>query len=345
MNTPSTGAALLAEVTRGGRIESRHYGQAIVVDAAGEVVWSCGDVEQSFFTRSTVKAFLALELVASGAADRLGLGDDALALACASHGGEAVHTELASSMLKAVGKSENALECGAHWPSYGPAARLWAAKGHETPCCLHNTCSGKHAGLVCLACDQGIDPTGYSQPEHEVQKRVTAVLEQVTGAPHRAENRGIDGCSLPTYAIPYRAMAHGLARFGTGQGLSDGLAQAAKRLRRAVAAHPFMVAGTGRYDTEVMEQFGERAFVKMGAEGIMVASLPEEGLGIVVKAEDGASRAAEVALTALMQRFGKNSLQRSEKDHALLERWQHYDLINWNGRHVGSVRAAEVLRR
>lgn len=330
---------LLAEATRGGRVESRHYGRAVVVDTAGRLVWSCGDAESLLFPRSTVKAFLALELVASGAADRLKLGDDALALSCASHGGEEAHTRLAASMLARVGRDETALECGAHWPSYMPAAGQWMAQGHTAPCCLHNTCSGKHAGMVCLSCDQGIDPTGYVDPEHEIQKRVTASLEQVIGVPHRAENRGMDGCSLPTYAVPYRALAQGLARFGTGDGLSDAYAEAAARLRRAVAAHPYMVAGTGRYDTAIMERFGERAFVKMGAEGIMVAALPGEGLGIVVKAEDGGARAAELALTALLKRFGQKSLCHSGEDEAFLDRWSARKQLNWRGREVGTLRS------
>lgn len=334
---------LLAEATRGGRVESQHYGTAVVVDTAGQVVWSCGDAEAFLFPRSTVKAFLALELVASGAADRLTLPNEALALACASHGGEERHTQLAARMLETVGRDETALECGAHWPSYLPAAGQWMAQGHMAPCCLHNTCSGKHAGMVCLACDQEIDPEGYTHPDHEVQRRVTAVLEQIMGVPHRAENRGTDGCSLPTYAVPYRALAHGLARFGTGEGLSASYAQAAKRLRGAVAAHPFMVAGTGRYDTAIMERFGARAFVKMGAEGIMVASLPEEGLGIVVKAGDGAARAAEVALSALMKRFGQASLCQTHDDHAFLDGFITRKQTNWRGLEVGAVQAALTL--
>lgn len=339
MSATTADLGVLAEVTRGGRIESRHFGRAVVVDTSGKIVWSCGKAESFLFPRSTVKAFLALELVASGAADRLKLGEDALALACASHGGEAAHTQLASSMLSGVGRDETALECGAHWPSYMPAAAQWMAKGHMAPCCLHNTCSGKHAGMVCLSIDQGIDPTGYTRPEHAIQRRVTSVLEHVIGAPHREENRGIDGCSMPTYAVSYHMLAHSLARFGTGQGLSPIYAQAASRLRRAVAAHPFMVAGTERYDTALMKRFGERVFVKMGAEGIMVASLPQEGLGIVVKADDGGVRAAECALTALIKHFSRSSLCRSIEEEAFLNHWIHRKQINYCGLEVGTIRS------
>ncbi|GBD57292.1 asparaginase [Gluconobacter wancherniae] len=333
-------AGLLAEVTRGGRVESWHLGRAVVVDADGRIVWSSGDVEDAVFPRSTVKSLLAIELVESGAADRLRLGDDALALACASHGGEAAHAAVAASMLASVGRDMSSLECGAHWPLYEPAARAWAVAGHDAPCPLHNNCSGKHAGLVCLACDQGVDPAGYIDPRHEIQRRVTDVLEAVTGAHHGDENRGIDGCSMPTYAIPLRALAHGFARFGTGAGLSQGRAHAVARLRKAVAADPFMVAGTGRYDTKIMNHFGERTFIKMGAEGVMVASLPEEGLGIAVKTNDGANRAAEVAMSALLQRFGAKSVLKTDADRAVLAEASTQIMRNWQGRIVGELRSA-----
>lgn len=331
---------LLAEVTRGNMVESRHIGRAIVVDSEGSIVWSASVPDSLIYPRSTIKAFLALELVASGAAQRLGLEDNALALACASHGGEESHTDLVRQMLARVGRDEGSLECGAHWPLYPPAARSWAGCGHRDPCAAQNTCSGKHAGLICLACDQKIDPSGYIAPDHVLQKRVTSVLEEVTQAAHLPEHCGIDGCSLPTYAIPLKNLAWGLARFATGHGLAGPLAEAAGKLRGAVAACPLMVAGHDRYDTQVMEHFGERVFVKMGAEGIMVAALPEEGLGLVVKAEDGAGRAAEVAMTALLARFGGKAVTSRQEDVMFLHHYANQPLVNWQGREVGLLRAA-----
>jgi len=340
--TTQTGSGLLAEVTRGRQVESRHLGRAVVVDADGAVVWSCGDVETPVFPRSTVKSLLAIELVESGAADRLGLTVDALALACASHGGEEPHAKVAASMLAAVGRDVEALECGTHWPTYEPAARALAA-AHQAACPLHNNCSGKHAGLICLACDQGVDPTGYINPSHEIQRRVTDVLAAVTGTPHTDANRGTDGCSMPTYAVPLRALAHGFARFGSGVGLSAGRSAATKRLREAVATNPFMVAGTGRYDTTVMNNFETRAFVKMGAEGVMIAALPEQGLGFAIKTDDGANRAAEVAMSALLRHFGGEALCRTPRDHAVLTDTATQALRNWRGLTVGEIRAALTI--
>ncbi|EHH67911.1 L-asparaginase II [Gluconobacter morbifer G707] len=320
-------------------MESRHLGCAVVVDADGNIVWASGDVDAAVFPRSTVKALLAIELVESGAADRLGLSAEALALACASHGGEEAHTRLAASMLETVNRDATSLECGTHWPTYEPAGRILAAH-HQQACALHNNCSGKHAGMVCLSCDQGVDPTGYIDPAHEIQRRVTAVLETMTGTPHDADNRGIDGCSMPTYAVPLQALALAFARFGTGHGLSAGRAKATARLRQAVADNPFMVAGSGRYDTTVMEQFGTRAFVKMGAEGVMVAALPEQGLGFAIKTDDGANRAAEVAMSALLRKFGSDTLLRTAEDRQVLDSTARQTLRNWNGMTVGDIRAA-----
>ncbi|AOX18365.1 asparaginase [Kozakia baliensis] len=331
---------VLAEVTRGGRVESFHIGRAVVTDGRGEVVWSCGDVVSPVFPRSTVKALLALPLVESGAAARLGLTDAELALACASHGGEPLHAETASNMLERVGRDVDCLECGTHWPTYTEAAYDLAAR-HARPSALHNNCSGKHAGLICLACDQGIDPQGYVQPFHPVQRQVTEALEILTGAPHTADYRGVDGCSMPTYAIPLKALARGFARFGSGEGLSGGQNDAARQLREAVAAKPFMVAGSGRFDTRLMNHFGTRVFCKMGAEGMMVASVPQLGLGIAIKTDDGANRAAEVALAALLQRFGHAIW--SDSDRILLEELAQQPLRNWNGIDVGAVRAAKEL--
>ncbi|MFT9435582.1 asparaginase [Acetobacter syzygii] len=328
----------IAEIERGGRVESRHAGTAVVVDADGDVVFALGDIALPTYPRSAVKAFLALPLVESGTADRLGLDDEELALACASHNGEPAHVAVAARMLGRVGRDVACLECGTHWPTHADAAHALARSG-AAPNALHNNCSGKHAGFVCLACDRDEDLAGYIQPGHPVMREVTAALADVTDAAHGEDNRGIDGCSIPTYAIPMRALAHGFARFGTGNGLGTERARAAARLRAAVANAPFMVGGSGRFDTVLMQALGSAVFSKMGAEGIMAASLPEQGLGIAVKCHDGAPRAAEVAMATLLMRF----LGPETRDHAVLRDLATHDLRNWNGMTVGRVHAAPFI--
>jgi L-asparaginase II len=328
---------VLAEVMRGGTVESRHRGAAIVIDADGGIVLSLGDVERPVFPRSAVKALQALPLFESGAADRYGLSEPEIALAVASHSGEPAHAETSLAMLKKAGRDAGCLECGAHWPMNEAAARAMAKAGQE-PSALNNNCSGKHAGFVCLACGLDEDPAGYVKAGHAVQMAVRGAIEEVTGAAHSADLMGTDGCSIPTYAVPLSALARGFARFGSGQGLGPARAAAAARIRKAVAAHPFMVAGTGRFDTRAMELLRARLFIKTGAEGVYCGALPELGLGVALKCDDGAGRAAEVVMAALIARF----LPMSDAETAGFAPMRESVLKNWNGIEVGRVRAAQA---
>ena len=297
---------LLAEILRGADVESRHFGTFVVADSAGGVVLFGGNAERAIFPRSAVKALQALPLLLSGAADRFGLSDAELALACASHIGAPVHAQTAAAMLARAGRDEACLECGAHWPVSDGAARALAAAG-QTPSALHNNCSGKHAGFVCTAIHAGRDPHGYVAADHPIMHEVTAALSAVTGEPLARQSPAIDGCSIPTYQVPLRRLATGFARFGTGMHLPEGFAAAAARLRRAAARHPEMLAGEGRFDTVVTQALGQAAFVKLGAEGVYCGALPSLGLGFALKCDDGAVRAAEAATAALLRRFlGEN---------------------------------------
>ncbi|MCC7281333.1 MAG: asparaginase [Acetobacteraceae bacterium] len=331
---------VLVEVSRGGTVESAHRGAAIVVDAEGAVLFACGDVDRPVFPRSAVKALQALALVESGIADRYGLSGQELALASASHSGEPLHVATAASMLAKAGRDEAALECGAHWPSVvGEAVQKFAATGAR-PTALHNNCSGKHAGMVCLACGQGIDPAGYIDRAHPVQRRIAEVLGEVTGAPIGASTPcGTDGCSIPTFAFPLRALALAFARLGSGHGLARDRALAAARLRQAVAENPFFVAGTDRFDTRAMTLLGAKIFTKTGAEGVHCAAFPEAGLGAAVKCADGAGRASEVMIASLIARF----VPMSEAEAAQFRPFRAPVLKNWNGIEVGALAAAGPL--
>jgi L-asparaginase II len=338
---------ILVDVTRGNAIESTHCGALAVLDADGAVVASLGDIERPIFPRSAVKVLQALPLVASGAADRLGLTDDELAIACASHGGEEIHAQTAARMLAKAGLDAGALECGTHWPYFDAAMRALAAQGSE-PTALNNNCSGKHAGFLCLACalhdgkpDLQQYVRGYVRAEHPVMREVTSALQAATGYDLTNTPRGTDGCSIPTFAIPLKHLAHAFARVGTGAGLSAGHADAAKRLRAAVAKAPFMVAGTGRFDTRVMERLGTRVFCKVGAEGVFCAALPERGLGVAIKIDDGNNaRAAEVVMAAVIEAFVKLD----DGEAGFMRRFSDLQMKNWTGIEVGQLRATAVLR-
>lgn len=290
---------VLVEVTRGPLVESRHRGAIAVVDAKGRSRYAVGDVGRPVFPRSAVKLIQALPLVESGAADAYAFGTAELALACASHNGETRHTALAAAMLARAGRSVADLECGTHMPSYDPAAADLIRAG-EAPNALHNNCSGKHSGFVCLACHMGLDPKGYVGEAHPVMRAVTAALRDTTGAALDADVCAIDGCSIPTYGIPLERMALAFARLSTGEGLTPGRARAARRLMDACMAEPFYVAGTGRFCTEIMTAFAGKVFVKVGAEGVYCGAFPELGLAVALKCEDGSTRGAEAMMAAVI---------------------------------------------
>ena len=330
------GNPVLVEALRGAVVESRHRGAVAAVDADGGEVLALGDVRHRVFPRSAIKPIQALPLVESGAADRYGLGPEELALACASHSGEPGHVAVVERMLARIELDDQALRCGVHWPIHQPSAQALARGGAARA--VHNNCSGKHAGFLCTACAIGADPTSYVQPSHPVQQMVRDTLEVLSESPLPEDVCAIDGCSVPTWALPLDALALAFARFGTGAHMLPDRAAAAARLRDACTSHPWHVAGTGRFCTELMQKFGARIFVKTGAEGVYCASLPEQGLGIAVKCDDGAGRAAEAMMAAALDR-----LLNTDADSATLEPFVRPVMRNWNGVVVGGLRPTQAF--
>jgi L-asparaginase II len=325
---------VLVELMRGALIESRHRGAVCVVDARGGAVLNIGNTQRPIYPRSAVKAIQALVLVESGAADRYRFGDEELALACASHSGEPGHVAAVERMLVRAGLDVSALQCGTHWPTHRASADALVRAG-LSPSPLHHNCSGKHAGFLCATCQMGLDPRGYTAPEHGVQREVRAALEMLCGTKIDDHDIGVDGCSVPTFAVPLIGLARAFAGFATEQGLLQARAAACRRLRAACAAKPWFVAGTGLFATELMDHFGARVFVKGGAEGVYCAALPEQGLGIAVKCDDGAGRAAEVTVAAILTRF--------LGEDPLLARYSRPQVRNWRGTVVGEMRFAAAL--
>jgi L-asparaginase II len=328
---------VLIEVLRGSVVESRHRGAVAVVDADGKPVLTIGDVDRPVFPRSAIKAIQALPLVESGAADSYMFGNRELALACASHSGEDGHVETARTMLARAGLAEDAFECGSHWPFY-QSTLIDFASGGKKPLPVHNNCSGKHAGFLCFACHDGIEPNGYVALGHKVQDAVRDAMESVTGAAHSIDQCGTDGCSIPTYAIPLKNLAHGFAKMATGTGLEPERAKAASRLVDACMAEPWHVAGTNRACTEIMQAAPGRVFAKYGAEGVYALAIPEKGLGIAIKCDDGAERGVIAMANAVLAKlFTKDDLAETYRSAA------NKDFRNWNRIEVGRFRPAGEL--
>ena len=219
---------VLIEVTRGAAVESLHRGAFVVVDASGKIVHSAGDAHMPIYPRSAVKPLQAIPLIETGAADQFSLTDKELALACASHKGEPAHVEAVENWLARVGLSPATLECGIQAPRTPDAAKMAILAGAPLNAAAHN-CSGKHTGFVtaCVAC--GDNPSGYIEPGHPAQKRVTQALAEMTGCDLRTVPFGRDGCGIPTYRMPLHSLATGMARLADPSRLPDARAQAAKR--------------------------------------------------------------------------------------------------------------------
>lgn len=323
----------LAEVTRGDMAESLHRGALALADAEGRVVEALGDVARPVYGRSALKPLQALPLIESGAADRYGLSDAEIALACASHGGESRHIRTVEAWLSRLGLGVADLECGSHLPGDTAAAEALIRAGVR-PSAIHNNCSGKHAGFLTTARHLGEPTRGYIRFEHPVQQRILDVLEQMAGLDLARAPRGIDGCGIPVIGIPLAGIAVAMARLADTGRLSPARAAAAGRAVTAMAAEPFMVGGTGRFCTRVMELAGDSVVLKPGAEGVYTAVLRKKGLGLALKIDDGAGRAAEVALGAALRRFGALT-----PDEALaLGEWLEPSVLNRAGRAVGCVR-------
>lgn len=327
---------VLVHVTRGGIVESRHRGAFAVVDETGGLVASAGDIETAVFPRSAIKALQALPLIETGAAEKFGFTNEELALACASHGGEPDHVRVARSMLEKLGLTEEAYECGAHWPLDAEAQRAMAASG-ERPRRIHNNCSGKHAGMLAVALALGASPQGYTDRSHPVQRKIAGVLRDLCGIEPDAVPCAIDGCSAPNWAIPLEKLAGGFSRFASGAGLSSGRRVAAGRILSAARNHPFMVAGSKRFCTRLIEAV-PRAFVKTGAEGVFCAAVPHAGLGLALKCDDGAGRAAEVVTASLLAHLPVWTAD----EQARLSSFAAVTLGNWAGLEVGDIRPVEA---
>jgi L-asparaginase II len=323
---------ILVEVTRGGLVESVHRGSVAVVDAAGAARLALGDVHAPVYSRSSLKPMQAMVLVESGAAEAFGLGDEEVSLACASHSGEPMHTGRVTAWLARIGLGERDLACGAHASRYEPVAEAMIRDG-IAPTRIFNNCSGKHTGFLTVARHWDIATDGYERAEHPVQVAVAAVLRDLSDA--RDLPYGIDGCAAPNFATSLTEFARAAARMAAPDMLEKPRAEAARRIIGAMIKHPELMSGTGRACATLIRAGAGRVAVKTGAEGFFGGWLPELGLGIAIKIDDGAGRAAETAIAAVLERLGLLG----DAARGILRA----PILNTRGTVVGERRPAEAL--
>jgi L-asparaginase II len=333
----------LVEVRRGGITESRHRGHVIAVEPDGNVVAYLGAPQITVtFLRSSAKPFQALPLVVSGAADRFGFTDREVALACASHNGEPIHTELAASMLEKIGLGPEALKCGVHEPYGAEAARELRERG-EAPNVLHNNCSGTHAGMLAVAVHLGAPIETYNRPEHPVQIAIGKAISQFTGVPVEDLAVAVDGCAVPVFGMTVKAMALAYARLVSPLAeFDEATRRACERIVRVMSAYPEVIGGTSdRLDTEIMRAAPGRLVSKVGADGVYTAGVNpcEEwprGLGLALKIEDGDDRQARPPV--VVESLRQLGVLKDESLEAVAK-YAFFPVLNRPGDVVGEIRA------
>jgi L-asparaginase II len=293
---------VLVEITRGDLVESVHRGSIAIADANGAIVFALGDVETPDYPRSSLKPIQALPLLESGAAEAFGLSDEEVALACASHSGEPMHTTRVATWLERIGCTADDLACGAHPVRYEPVWEAMVKRG-EAPTRIHNNCSGKHTGFLTVARHWDIATAGYEKHDHPVQRAVAKALGELSGIGGELP-WGVDGCAAPNFALSLTGFARALAKLAAPAALPAPRAAAAKRIVRAMTAYPELVSGTGRACAILMRAGQGRVAVKTGAEGFFAAMIPELGYGVALKIDDGAGRASETTMAVILDKFG-----------------------------------------
>ncbi len=288
---------------RGNAIESRHRGAVAVVEASGRVIAAMGDAQRAVFPRSAIKFLQAIPFVESGAIDAFGLDDRHIALACASHNGEPIHVGLAQDWLERIECRHDDLECGATLPMHQATQFELMSEGRG-PQRIHHNCSGKHLGFLSTCKHRGEQTGNYRLYNHSAQQRWFEVLESVSNTRVAQLPWGYDGCAIPTLAIPLQRIALAMARFGDVSRFEGERRTAVERIHAAVTSNPYMVAGKERLCTALMERLAPHILVKVGADGVYTAVIPEHGLGIALKIDDGNDSAARVALGAVLQSLG-----------------------------------------
>ena len=326
---------IMCEIWRGSYLESVHTGMAVICDKDGEISHQWGDPNALILPRSSAKMMQAIPLIISGAEKKFSIGEDLLALACASHNAAEIHLSRVLGWLSHIGFSETDLRCGPQ-PSKDPYVKKQMLEKGQSPCQIHNNCSGKHAGFLSVARHLNAGPE-YTDPDHPVQLMVMDVFQELTQ--NKVDGITIDGCSAPNPAIPLYSLAKAMSWFATAHKRDDQLSKAALKLRNAMVNYPELVAGELRACTNLMKACEKKAILKTGAEGVFVAILPELEKGIALKIFDGGTRASECAIASLLIQLGVLN-----PNHPTALAYTHAPILNWRKIQTGMMKASNSFK-
>ena len=326
---------IMCEIWRGSYLESVHTGMAVICDKDGEISHQWGNPNALILPRSSAKMMQAIPLIISGAEKKFSIGEDLLALACASHNAAEIHLSRVLGWLSHLGFSETDLRCGPQ-PSKDPYVKKQMLEKGQSPCQIHNNCSGKHAGFLSVARHLNAGPE-YTDPDHPVQLMVMDVFQELTQ--NKVDGITIDGCSAPNPAIPLYSLAKAMSWFATAHKRDDQLSKAALKLRNAMVNYPELVAGELRACTNLMKACEKKAILKTGAEGVFVAILPELEKGIALKIFDGGTRASECAIASLLIQLGVLN-----PNHPTALAYTHAPILNWRKIQTGMMKASNSFK-
>src|SRR5438105_2740460 len=316
-------------VTRGEGTESEHRVHAAVVGEGDELLGAGHDPDAFTYWRSCAKPFQIIPFLSSGGFDSLGWGDQQLAVSCASHGGEPEHVAIVEGMLRDIGLEEGDLACGPHDPSSQRGAKIVRESGGR-PTRLHNNCSGKHSAMLAMAHQKGWPTRGYERREHNVQRAILHEVSLWTGVPCGQITQAVDGCGVVVFGMTLERMARAYSRFAVAAARGE---EYPRRVVSAMSTHPFLVGGTDRFDSALIAATNGRVVAKVGAEGVHCALIPERGIGIAIKVEDGAQRAQFPALLRVLEELDALPDPLPPK----LSEWMHKPVKNTRGECVGQV--------
>lgn len=326
---------IMCEIWRGSYLESVHTGMAVICDKDGKISHQWGDPNALILPRSSAKMMQAIPLIISGAEKKFSIGEDLLALACASHNAAEIHLSRVLGWLSHLGFSETDLRCGPQ-PSKDPYVKKQMLEKGQSPCQIHNNCSGKHAGFLSVSRHLNAGPE-YTDPDHPVQLMVMDVFQELTQ--NKVDGITIDGCSAPNPAIPLYSLAKAMSWFATAHKRDDQLSKAALKLRNAMVNYPELVAGKLRACTNLMKACEKKAILKTGAEGVFVAILPELEKGIALKIFDGGTRASECAIASLLIQLGVLN-----PNHPTALAYTHAPILNWRKIQTGMMKASNSFK-
>ena len=334
----------LVEITRGEIVESIHYGAFIIVDSNGQVIAGRGDADLMTYPRSSMKPFQALPFVERGGDAVFNFTQQEIAIMCASHAGTDLHKSVLEGMHAKIGTHEDDLDCGVHWPGDADTREAMRQAGEEPTPFRHN-CSGKHTGMLAHACLRDLPIENYLDPQHPIQVTIRETLAEMVDMAPDEMPLGIDGCSAPVYGIPLRNMAQAVAKMADPRELATGREKACRKITASMMAHPVMVAGPGKFDTELMTAAEGKVFCKGGAEGYQILGVMPDmlgenapGLGIAIKIADGDAKGRARTSVSLTILAALGILD--EDDLSQLSEFGNGPVKNWRKRVVGEVRPA-----